>query len=51
MTRSVKTYEQALFLSVLEKPQKSTRGCGFDFSLRKVTNELYKQFKERFQKR
>ena len=51
MSRSPKTYEEALFSSMLEEPKKSNWGCGFDFGLRKVTNELYRQFEEKFHPR
>ena len=51
MNRRPETYEEALFSSMLEEPKKSTWRCGFDFSLRKVTNNLYGQFEGRFQER
>ena len=46
ITRSPRTYEEALFSSVLEKPKKSTWRCYFDFGLRRTVNNLYQQFRE-----
>ena len=48
MARNPKTYEECLFSSMLERPKKSTWTCGLDFDLRRITNELYKQFAEKF---
>ena len=51
MARSPKTYEEVLFSSMLEEPKKSTWRCGFDLSLRKVTDKLYRQFEAKFYER